>query len=97
MPASQSFVPPPPPVTICVPSGEKLTLVIPLVCPFRSSRGVPVRASQTFAVLSSPPVTIRVPSGEKLHAVDRARVPLQVEQERAGGGAPTPSPSRQAY
>ncbi len=66
MPASQSFVPPPPPVTICVPSGEKLTLVIPLVCPFRSSRGVPVRASQTFAVLSSPPVTIRVPSGEKL-------------------------------
>ena len=86
---SQTFaVVSPLPVTIRVPSGEKLTLSTAPVCPLSSSRGVPVCVSQTFAVWSKLPVTIRVPSGEKLTLVDRARVPLEFEQGRAGACVP---------
>ncbi len=46
-----------------VPSGLNAALVTAAVWPLSSSRGVPVRASHTFAVRSRLPVTIRVPSG----------------------------------
>src|SRR2546421_633322 len=41
-----------------VPSGEKLTLETACVYPFRSSSSASVRASHTFAVLSSLPLII---------------------------------------
>ena len=47
------------------------------VCPLRSSKGVPVRASHTFAVPSSLPVTIRVPSGLNATLLTAARVPFE--------------------
>ncbi len=47
------------------------------VCPFSSSRGVPVRASHTFAVWSPLPVTMRVPSGLNATLITPARVPLE--------------------
>ena len=56
---SQSLLP----VTIRVPSGLNDTLDTVSVWPFSSSKGVPVRASHTFAVRSRLPVAIRVPSG----------------------------------
>ena len=52
----------PPPVMMCLPSGLNAILVTWPEWPVSSCRGMPVRASHTFAVLSSLPVTIRVPS-----------------------------------
>ena len=79
-----------------MPSGEKITLMTQFVCPFSSSRGVPVRASQTFTALStagdlrvSPlPVTILRAVGEKLTLVTPSRVPLSSSQWRAGARVP---------
>ena len=88
---SQTFtVLSPLPVTIRVPSREKLTLLTGPECPFRSSRGVPVRASHTFAVWSKLPVRYPRPVGRETHALDLVRVPLQVEQGRAGARVPDP-------
>src|SRR5580704_4869190 len=47
------------------------------VCPLRSSRGMPVRASQTFAIWSALPVTINAPSGEKLTLLTAPVCPLR--------------------
>ena len=44
-------------------SGLNDAFITIFVCPFSSIRGVPVRASQTFAELSELAVTIRMPSG----------------------------------
>ena len=58
------------------------------MCPFSSSRGVPVLASHTFAVWSRLPVTMRVPSGLNATLIHLARVPLQFQQGRARPGVP---------
>ena len=74
-------------MTIREPSGLNDALFTAPLCPLRSSEAVPVRASQTFAVLSWLPVTIRVPSGlNDTHRPDR--VPFQFEQERYGPRVP---------
>ena len=54
-------------MTISVPSGEKLTLVILFEWPFKGFPIlIPVYASHIMANSSQLPVTILVPSGEKL-------------------------------
>ena len=69
-------------MTIRVPSGLNAALDTQPVCPLSSSTGVPVRASQTFAVWSPLPVTIRVPSGLNAALLTLARVSLEFEQGR---------------
>ena len=60
------------------------------VCPLSVRTSAPLRASQTFAVLSALPVTIREPSGLNDAEMTRAGVPLEREDLGTAPGVPDP-------